>query len=249
VDLFHAAAGADTFSGGDGADRFYAIRAGDTVSAGGDNDIVVVWGAPALIDGGEGTDIVRVGADTTFAAGSLVSVERVQVANGAAADLSQVSNGGAGQIIQSLSTAGGSTAVTGTASADRFVGAAGADSFSGGDGRDTYTGASGSDTFVFDAALGSNNIDRLTDFNPADDTMVVNKAAFGADFRLGSLGGQDDFFAGSSPVALGSDDALLYDTDDGRLFFDVNGQAQGGATKVAVLQGAPQLGADDILIV
>jgi RTX calcium-binding nonapeptide repeat (4 copies) len=137
--------------GDEGANKFSGIGSGDEVHAGAGKDLVALWGAPALVDGGADTDTVRVKADTSFTAGSLVSVEKVQVENGTTADLSQASNGGNGLTIQSQSTAGGSA--TGTAYADRFLGAAGAHSVSGGAGRDTLTGNAWRDTFVFDSAL------------------------------------------------------------------------------------------------
>ena len=96
---------------------------------------------------------------------------------------------------------------------------------------------------------GGGGVDTISGFNDDDDQIEIDRCAFGADFDLGSLDGDDDFFAGSNPSARGNDDAFVYDTDDGRLFFDSNGQAAGGQTLIAVLQGGPQLDDDDFLIV
>ena len=90
--------------------------------------------------------------------------------------------------------------------------------------------------------------DRTSGFND-DDQIEISRDAFGADFNFGSLDGDDDFFSGSNARARGNDDALVYDTDDGRLFLDSNGQAAEGLTLIAVLQGAPQLDSDDFSIV
>ena len=92
-------------------------------------------------------------------------------------------------------------------------------------------------------------VDTISGFNDDDDQIEISRSAFGADFDLGSLDGDDDFFAGSTPRARGGGDGFVYDTDDGRLFFDLNGQAAGGQTLIAVLQGRPQLDDDDFLIV
>jgi Ca2+-binding RTX toxin-like protein len=113
---------------------------------------------------------------------------------------------------------------------------------------DILAGGVGADTFVFDNR-GVGGVNTISGFNDDDDQIEIGRSAFGADFNLGSLHGDDDLFSSSNPSARGNDDAFVYDTDDGRLFFDSNGQAAGGQTLIAVLQGGPQLDDEDFLIV
>lgn len=65
--------------------------------------------------------------------------------------------------------------VQGTAGNDRLFGTAGDDLIRGGDGDDRLTGGAGEDTFVFgaDARDGNRDRDVITDFNAAEDTIVL----------------------------------------------------------------------------
>jgi Ca2+-binding RTX toxin-like protein len=65
--------------------------------------------------------------------------------------------------------------VQGTAGNDRLTGTAGDDLIRGGDGDDRLTGGAGADTFVFgaDARDGNRDRDVITDFNAAEDTIVL----------------------------------------------------------------------------
>ena len=50
----------------------------------------------------------------------------------------------------------------------------------------------------------------------------------------------------AQPSAVGA--SFLYDTDDGRLFWDSDGAGGLAATLIATLQGAPTLSQSDIII-
>jgi Ca2+-binding RTX toxin-like protein len=147
----------------------------------------------------------------------------------------------------------------GGAGDDFLFGGPGNDSLSGGRGddilyssvgADRLIGGEGSDTFEFASRLaGGPGPDQIVDFRSAEDGIQLHQFAFGFDFDRGSLS-ENDFFAGSGADAgvQGTDNALVYDTDNGGLFFDANGQAAAGRTLIATLAGAPELSADDFLI-
>ena len=65
----------------------------------------------------------------------------------------------------------GDDRLEGSYGADKLYGGAGADRLRGGVGSDTLSGGGGADLFVFDAALGPDNVDRIADFNPRADTI------------------------------------------------------------------------------
>lgn len=67
--------------------------------------------------------------------------------------------------------------VQGTAGADRLTGTVGDDLIRGGDGSDRLTGSAGADTFVFgaDARDGNRDRDVITDFNAAEDSIVLEQ--------------------------------------------------------------------------
>ena len=117
-------------------------------------------------------------------------------------------------------------------------------------GVDRLVGGKGSDTFEFANRLaGEPGPDRIVGFTSAEDQIELHRFAFGFDFEFGALS-DDDFFAINAGDAgvQGTDDALVYDTDMGRLFFDENGQVAGGRTLIATLTGAPKLSAGDFII-
>jgi Ca2+-binding RTX toxin-like protein len=84
----------------------------------------------------------------------------------------------------------GTDALVGSADADNLhgkggndvlFGKAGADVLNGGLGTDTLIGDSGSDVFVFDSALDAmTNVDRIRDFNVAEDSIYLDNAIFTA---------------------------------------------------------------------
>src|SRR5258707_112316 len=62
---------------------------------------------------------------------------------------------------------------------DRLIGAAGNDKLGGGFGLDTLTGGPGSDQFIFENSLNpAFNVDRITDFVPSIDKIILNDAIF-----------------------------------------------------------------------
>ncbi len=100
----------------------------------GDNRLVATI-APTHADGGAGTDTLVIAANMAIAAGSLVSIETIEVANGVTADLSALTTG---MNITLASTAGGGSTVFGTKGADTITSGAGIDAMHGGLGNDSY---------------------------------------------------------------------------------------------------------------
>ena len=91
----------------------------------GDDDVFSLTAAPGHIDGGGGVNTVDALASMTFAAGSLVNIQRIVVASGATVNLSALSGD---DTVVLASQPGASTAVTGTSGRDSFIANSGADS-------------------------------------------------------------------------------------------------------------------------
>ena len=119
---------------------------------------------------------------------------------------------------------------------DLLDGGAGNDHLRGQAGNDTLTGGIGKDTFIFDTALSaSTNVDSITDFNVADDTIeLVKTFAFTALTKTGTLA-SSAFYASTSGKAHDSNDRIIYETGTGKLFYDANGNASGGSVHFATL--------------
>lgn len=125
--------------------------------------------------------------------------------------------------------------LTGNIGRNALNGGSGDDTIAGGSGNDTLTGGFGKDSFVFDAApSASGNVDRITDFNVRDDTIVLDNAVYQAIGRNGHLS-IDAFTSNSTGLATDAADRLIYEKDTGELYYDANGSAAGGSVLIAIL--------------
>ena len=108
-------------------------------------------------------------------------------------------------------------------------------------------GGPGHDTFVFRSPLSAPaNIDRITDFRPADDTIALGHAFFPNAGPVGSLD-PDGLHLGKS--ASPASDRIVYDRVTGSLWYDSDGSGAAKAVKFAILSNKPLLSADDFTIV
>ncbi|MDQ6435906.1 hypothetical protein RB623_17765 [Mesorhizobium sp. LHD-90] len=80
---------------------------------------------------------------------------------------------------------------------------------------------------MFSAALGAANVDTITDFIVAADTIRLNDAVFTAvGGGLGALAGVA-FRANTTGLADDASDRIVYESDTGKLFYDADGNAAG----------------------
>lgn len=144
-----------------------------------------------------------------------------------------LAGGTANDVIQGLagndSLAGnaGNDRLDGGVGADRLSGGGGNDTLVGGVGNDTLTGGAGLDQFVFDQAL-LGNVDRITDFNPLYDTIMLEDSIF---------------------TALGSGGYLSYSATTGQLRYDADGSGAEAAVTFAVLSPGLTLTSSDFLLI
>lgn len=103
--------------------------------------------------------------------------------------------------------------------------------------------AGGADNFVFNTALGDNNVDHIVDFTAVDDQLVLNSGIFG--IAKGALAA-DAFRLGAT--ALDADDRILYDQATGRLYLDSDGNGAAAAQLFAILDNKAVIAADDFLL-
>ncbi|TIT27605.1 MAG: calcium-binding protein, partial [Mesorhizobium sp.] len=121
--------------------------------------------------------------------------------------------------------------LTGNEFAQTIQGNAGANIINGGRGADILTGNGGNDAFVFNSALGSGNIDRVTDFNTLQDKIHIDNAIF-AGLSSGALTSAA-FFTGAG--AHDSSDHIIYNSSTGALSFDSDGIGGAAQTQFATL--------------
>lgn len=141
----------------------------------------------------------------------------------------------------------------GGAGNDKILGDFGNDVLIGGLGIDTLEGGTGSDRFVFDAAIGSGNVDILTDFMIGVDKIILDDDVFS---KLGVVGTASGISFAASKFQLGSaandlGDRIVYNQITGKLYYDVDGSGDVVAVQIALIGTAihPKLTAADFLVI
>ncbi len=131
--------------------------------------------------------------------------------------------------------------ISGRAGDDRIAGLRGNDILAGEQGRDRLTGGAGHDEFVF-RHIGRSNADTVTDFQAGSDTVGLDHRGFSG---LHSGENIADVFAFAGHEHPGT--RLVFDADNGNLYFDADGSGKGGRELIAHF-GGDSLQASDILI-
>jgi VCBS repeat-containing protein len=207
--------------GNSGANRLDGGAGADTLVGGSGNDTYIVDDAGDQVTelASQGTDLVQAGVSWTL-----------------------------GDQIENLTLTGAEDlAGTGNALANRIVGNAGANWLGGGLGNDSLTGGVGADTFVFDTAPNSSsNLDTLTDFSVADDTLALAMGIFGG---LGEAVEAGELRAGAGyTTAVDANDHLIYDSATGLLRYDADGAGGVAAVQLAKIGAGLALTAADFVV-
>jgi Ca2+-binding RTX toxin-like protein len=130
--------------------------------------------------------------------------------------------------------------------ANEIFGNAGDNRLAGLAGNDTLTGGAGLDIFIFNTPLNAaTNVDTITDFSVADDTIRLDDAIFTAAGAVGTLAAAAFTIGAAATTAA---HRIVYNSATGALTYDSNGSAAGGATQFAVLDTGLALTNADFLI-
>jgi Ca2+-binding RTX toxin-like protein len=208
--------GDNAINGGGGVDQMFGRAGNDTYYVDNAGDSVGE-------SGGQGTDEVRTSVSWTLTAGADVETLRTT---------------------DDWYT--GAMDLTGNASGNIVRGNHGSNTINGGDGRDTLTGLEGWDLFRFDTPLSAaSNVDTITDFNVADDTILLDRDIFSS-LGLGSLS-PGQFVMGTT--ALDADDRIIYDNTTGAVYYDGDGNGGTAAIQFATMSMGPALTYLDFLVV
>ena len=210
-------AGANVLDGGGGIDALYG-------EAGNDTYLVDNAGDQVFEGAGKGTDAVSARVSYTLAAGQEIEELRAASKTGVAA-----------------------LVLTGNGIDNKIVANAGNNVLNGKGGADLLYGLSGQDTFVFDTALGSGNVDHITDFSVADDTIRLSKAIFTA--LSGGTLAVEAFKDVSKGGAVDADDRILYSSKLGTLSYDADGSGSKAAVQFAVIDTKAVLTNADFVVV
>jgi Ca2+-binding RTX toxin-like protein len=195
------------------------------------------------IDGGGGFDVVRYQRDSNYGAKHGVTVD---LTKGTAID-----GFGDKDTLKNIEGARGSDfadKLTGNAGNNLLTGEGGNDTIAGKGGNDSLYGGAGKDFFVFDTALNkTTNVDDIDDFSVKDDTFKLDNAIFTKITGTGTLSSAQ-FWASASGKAHDASDRIIYDKDDGKLYYDSDGSGKAAAVLFATLSDGLKLTNADFLI-
>ena len=228
---------------GDNVEDLSMTGTGGTYAIGNSVDNLIVGNIGAdTLDGGGGGDFMVGGAgDDSYFVDNLG--DRTVESAGQGRDTIYASiSWTTGDNVEDLALQGSANLnASGNALNNLLVGNDGNNILTGGGDADVLVGGAGADQFAYTSA--SEGGDAITDFVHGVDHLVFSAAGFGGGLISG---GSAPLVSGSTPSAVGA--SFLYDTDDGRLFWDSDGAGGLAATLIATLQGAPTLSQSDIII-
>jgi Ca2+-binding RTX toxin-like protein len=217
-DVLNGGTGADYMQGDAGHDSYFVDNAGDVVVEAAD----------------QGSDTVRSSISYTLTD----NVERLLLTGGPAID------GTGNDIANEIVGNNAANTLNGMGGDDTLRGRDGTDTLNGGLGNDLLQGGAHADMFVFDSALGPNNVDVISDFEAGLDKIALDDAVF-----VGLSAGNLDAGAFNNGGALDADDRIIYDTTTGALSFDPDGSGAQAATQFATLSNLAAISHTDFIIV
>ena len=234
-DKLTGGAGNNRLDGSSGHDSLFGLDGNDSLTGGlGDDQLDGGLGADwALFLGSQAATVdlnITLAQDTGYGMDKLVSIENVGTGGGADRVTGNTGN-------NSLSTGFG---------IDTVEGGAGDDVINGGGNADVLTGGLGLDAFVFDTAFAVDNVDQITDFKPVDDIFNLDRRIFDA-IGLGTLN-STDFEANTTGAAKDASDRIIYETDNGNLYYDADGTGSAIAVQFAVITANLTLSSADFFV-
>lgn len=207
TNILYGGNGDDVLDGRGSIDHLYGGAGNDTTIGGSGNDMHV------LDSSGDRVFETTTTTSTIDAGG----IDRVQ----ASISVNLDAYAGIRFVENLILTGSANLSGTGNALANTLTGNTGNNLLNGGLGNDVLIGGAGADNFVFNTALGATNIDSLTDYDVAADTIRLENAIF-IGLSTGTLAASA-FVANTSGNAADTSDRIIYETDTGRLFFDRDG--------------------------
>jgi len=221
--------GNNVIEGGTGNDLLNGRGGNDTVRGGDGDDTLIRMGGDDLLFGNTGIDTA-----SYFNASAAVTVNLGVFA--------AQNTGGAG-----IDTLASIENLTGSIHDDTLIGAGGTNVLDGRGGNDTLTGGNAADIFLFDTTLNKfTNVDTITDFAHGQDVIQLDDDVFTA---AGAIGALDASAFAIGNAAADADDRIIYNSANGKIWYDADGDGAGAAVLFAYVTAGTTLSASDFQIV
>jgi Ca2+-binding RTX toxin-like protein len=206
------------------------------------NDVLYGDSGSDAIYGGDGSDIIYggTGDDSGVFLGSNINYFVGGLWGGTGNDRVY---GGTGK--DDLFGEAGKDSLDGGTGDDRLYGGADADTLRGGSGADRLSGGAGADKFHYENAAEGG--DTIVSFSVSTESLTFKKLAFG-NLAKGAIA-TNAFKANASGVATDADDRFIFETDRDILYYDADGNGEGGRVLIADFSTNVPLTAADIVIV
>lgn len=220
-DALLGGAGFDALSGGSGQDDLDGGSGGDLLVGGSGNDVYRIDGIGDQVQELAGNGFDRLISRVSYTLADSLHIEGLSARSASTTPIDLVGN----SIDNRITGNNGANVLRGEEGADFLSGLGGGDRLYGGTGRDVMTGGAGRDHYHFDTAIGPASLaDRINGFAAADDTILLDRAVFGAIARTGTISGSA-FRVGTA--AAEADDRIIYHRATGRIFYDADGNGAG----------------------
>ncbi|MDC0336118.1 hypothetical protein OAN24_04420 [Pseudodesulfovibrio sp.] len=132
----------------------------------------------------------------------------------------------------------GDDSLIGMDSDDEIEGGAGNDWIVGGDGWDYLTGDTGNDSFVYADSNNTSQPDVIMDFTSGEDMIL-----FMGDYEQASITWYEQtMYDGNESLSGGTDSIFVWDSNDEKLFYDMDPETTGGEAYMMFDSGNPSFG-------
>ncbi len=133
---------------------------------------------------------------------------------------------------------------------DVLIGGLGNDTLSGGLGMDKLIGGAGQDRFLFETTPAADNVDRVVDFVPGEDVLLLDATIYTALGLSGTTSGEmlPDLLFTVGKAATTAEQRLIFNANTHLLSYDADGNGSGEAVPIAVIGGKAVLSASDLLV-
>ena len=214
----------------------------------------------------ENSDLQLINSHYSLNAGATVSTSTTVLSGGTVVkNLNLVTVNASGISDADLDATTGGLSFEGNGNINTFIGTQNNDTFIGNGGNDVLTGNAGADIFQLgkvhtqtvtgaatvvqtytNVATNLTGVDIITDFVSGSDHLALNDDFFAALTSGVSVG---NLVQGAGAVALDANDFLIFDSTNGALYYDADGNGAGLATQFATLTGVLTLTEADFSII